>query len=44
MRRGSQSHDPRAYFAVPQPYARPAAVLRDELDALAKIALELAGS
>jgi hypothetical protein len=29
---------------LPQPHARPAAVLGDELDALAKIALELAGS
>jgi len=27
---------------LPQPHARPAAVLGDELDALAKIALELA--
>jgi hypothetical protein len=31
-------------ISLPQPHARPAAVLGDELDALAKIALELAGS
>jgi hypothetical protein len=32
------------FAALPHSHTRPAAVLGDELDALAKIALELAGS